>query len=196
MLLFTAVISLILGMGLPTTANYIVVITLMAPVIRLGAGTVLLFHWLRCTLFVFYFSVFLRMIRLGRSCGLKRSGNCEIRSDSYWYPRLHLRYPYRYSTFHVHLQYSTTTDGHWFLRQLSTDYLLICDCGTYLRSCNTRLVVHEEQVVGNGAAYCINLHFLPPWLLVGHDLLQRKFFRLELRLLKSRKSWMWDNHLN
>ncbi|MCV5263123.1 TRAP transporter large permease subunit, partial [Escherichia coli] len=33
MLLFTAVISLILGMGLPTTANYIVVSTLMAPVI-------------------------------------------------------------------------------------------------------------------------------------------------------------------
>ncbi|MFA0521896.1 TRAP transporter large permease subunit, partial [Vibrio sp. 10N.222.55.E8] len=39
MLLFTAVISLILGMGLPTTANYIVVSTLMAPVIvTLGAA--------------------------------------------------------------------------------------------------------------------------------------------------------------
>ncbi len=37
-LLFTAFISLILGMGLPTTANYIVVSTLMAPVIvNLGA---------------------------------------------------------------------------------------------------------------------------------------------------------------
>ena len=35
MLLFTAVISLILGMGLPTTANYIVVSSLMAPVIVL-----------------------------------------------------------------------------------------------------------------------------------------------------------------
>ncbi|MGB0716832.1 MAG: hypothetical protein ACPGXK_13200, partial [Phycisphaerae bacterium] len=34
-----AVISLILGMGLPTTANYIVVSTLMAPVIvSLGAA--------------------------------------------------------------------------------------------------------------------------------------------------------------
>ena len=38
MLIFTAVISLLLGMGLPTTANYIVVSTLMAPVIvTLGA---------------------------------------------------------------------------------------------------------------------------------------------------------------
>ena len=37
-LLFTAAISLLLGMGLPTTANYIVVSTLMAPVIvELGA---------------------------------------------------------------------------------------------------------------------------------------------------------------
>src|SRR5690606_6504253 len=32
-LVFTAIISLILGMGLPTTANYIVVSSLMAPVI-------------------------------------------------------------------------------------------------------------------------------------------------------------------
>ncbi|NMV06650.1 TRAP transporter large permease subunit, partial [Vibrio parahaemolyticus] len=39
MLLFTAIISLVLGMGLPTTANYIVVSTLMAPVIvTLGAA--------------------------------------------------------------------------------------------------------------------------------------------------------------
>ncbi|MGR5541211.1 TRAP transporter large permease subunit, partial [Vibrio campbellii] len=38
-LIFTAIISLIVGMGLPTTANYIVVSTLMAPVIvTLGAA--------------------------------------------------------------------------------------------------------------------------------------------------------------
>ena len=37
-LIFTAFICLLLGMGLPTTANYIVVSTLMAPVIvTLGA---------------------------------------------------------------------------------------------------------------------------------------------------------------
>jgi TRAP-type uncharacterized transport system fused permease subunit len=33
LLLLVAVLSLILGMGLPTTANYIVVSSLMAPVI-------------------------------------------------------------------------------------------------------------------------------------------------------------------
>ncbi len=58
MLLFTAVMSLILGMGLPTTANYIVVSTLMAPVIvTLGAQNGLLVPLIAVHLFVFYFGI-------------------------------------------------------------------------------------------------------------------------------------------
>ncbi|KPP97905.1 TRAP transporter permease [Marinobacter sp. HL-58] len=58
MLIFTAVISLILGMGLPTTANYIVVSTLMAPVIvTLGAESGLLVPLIAVHLFVFYFGI-------------------------------------------------------------------------------------------------------------------------------------------
>ncbi|MDO6440910.1 TRAP transporter permease [Marinobacter sp. 2_MG-2023] len=58
MLAFTAVISLILGMGLPTTANYIVVSTLMAPVIvTLGAENGLLVPLIAVHLFVFYFGI-------------------------------------------------------------------------------------------------------------------------------------------
>ncbi|EGU41040.1 TRAP transporter permease [Vibrio scophthalmi] len=58
MLLFTAVISLILGMGLPTTANYIVVSTLMAPVIvTLGAQHGLIIPLIAVHLFVFYFGI-------------------------------------------------------------------------------------------------------------------------------------------
>jgi TRAP transporter 4TM/12TM fusion protein len=57
-LLFTAVISLILGMGLPTTANYIVVSTLMAPVIvSLGAQSGLIVPLIAVHLFVFYFGI-------------------------------------------------------------------------------------------------------------------------------------------
>lgn len=57
-LLFTAVISLILGMGLPTTANYIVVSSLMAPVIvSLGAQNGLLVPLIAVHLFVFYFGI-------------------------------------------------------------------------------------------------------------------------------------------
>jgi len=58
MLLFTAVISLLLGMGLPTTANYIVVSTLMAPVIvTLGAQQGLIIPLIAVHLFVFYFGI-------------------------------------------------------------------------------------------------------------------------------------------
>jgi TRAP transporter 4TM/12TM fusion protein len=57
-LFFTAVISLLLGMGLPTTANYIVVSTLMAPVIvHLGALNGLVVPLIAVHLFVFYFGI-------------------------------------------------------------------------------------------------------------------------------------------
>jgi len=58
MLLFTAIISLILGMGLPTTANYIVVSALMAPVIvELGGQTGLIVPLIAVHMFVFYFGI-------------------------------------------------------------------------------------------------------------------------------------------
>ena len=57
-LAFTAVISLILGMGLPTTANYIVVSSLMAPVVvELGAANGLIVPLIAVHLFVFYFGI-------------------------------------------------------------------------------------------------------------------------------------------
>ncbi|HKJ94266.1 MAG TPA: TRAP transporter permease, partial [Gammaproteobacteria bacterium] len=57
-LFFTAFISLILGMGLPTTANYIVVSTLMAPVIvHLGAAHGLIVPLIAVHMFVFYFGI-------------------------------------------------------------------------------------------------------------------------------------------
>jgi TRAP-type uncharacterized transport system fused permease subunit len=57
-LIFTAIISLILGMGLPTTANYIVVSSLMAPVIvELGAASGLIVPLIAVHLFVFYFGI-------------------------------------------------------------------------------------------------------------------------------------------
>ncbi|MDO5624518.1 MAG: TRAP transporter permease [Pseudomonadota bacterium] len=58
MLVLVAVVSLILGMGLPTTANYIVVSTLMAPVVvQLGAQSGLVVPLIAVHLFVFYFGL-------------------------------------------------------------------------------------------------------------------------------------------
>lgn len=58
MLVLVAVIRLVLGMGLPTTANYIVVSTLMAPVVvELGAQSGLIVPLIAVHLFVFYFGL-------------------------------------------------------------------------------------------------------------------------------------------
>ncbi|TDO99430.1 TRAP transporter permease [Marinomonas balearica] len=58
MLLMVALISLVLGMGLPTTANYIVVSSLMASVVvELGAQSGLIVPMIAVHMFVFYFGI-------------------------------------------------------------------------------------------------------------------------------------------
>ncbi|MCB1883813.1 MAG: TRAP transporter permease [Geminicoccaceae bacterium] len=57
-LVLTAILSLILGMGLPTTANYIVVQALLAPVVvQLGQQNGLIVPLIAVHLFVFYFGI-------------------------------------------------------------------------------------------------------------------------------------------
>lgn len=58
MLVMVAVASLILGMGVPTTANYIIVSSLMAPVVvELGAQSGLIVPLIAIHMFVFYFGI-------------------------------------------------------------------------------------------------------------------------------------------
>lgn len=58
MLLFTAFVCLVLGLGVPTTANYVLVATLMAPVIvELGAQNGLIIPLIAVHLFVFYYGL-------------------------------------------------------------------------------------------------------------------------------------------
>ena len=57
-LVLTAITSMILGMGLPTTANYILMASLTAPVIvELGGNAGLVFPIIAAHLFVFYFGI-------------------------------------------------------------------------------------------------------------------------------------------
>ncbi len=57
-LIFTAMICIILGMGLPTTANYIVVSSLMAPVVvSLAATNGIIVPLIAVHMFVFYFGI-------------------------------------------------------------------------------------------------------------------------------------------
>ncbi len=58
LLVLVAVLSLILGMGLPTTANYIIVSSLMAPVIlSVGQDAGLIVPLIAIHMFVFYFGI-------------------------------------------------------------------------------------------------------------------------------------------
>ncbi len=58
MLLLVAIMSLIMGMGLPTTATYIVITSLMAPVIvTVGAKSGLIVPLIAVHMFVFYFGI-------------------------------------------------------------------------------------------------------------------------------------------
>ncbi len=57
-LIFTAAICIVLGMGLPTTANYIVVSSLMAPVVvALASSNGLIVPLIAVHMFVFYFGI-------------------------------------------------------------------------------------------------------------------------------------------
>ncbi|MFO8032672.1 MAG: TRAP transporter permease [Desulfohalobiaceae bacterium] len=57
-LIFTAISCLILGLGMPTTANYIIMASLTAPVIvQMGTDAGLVFPLIAAHLFVFYFGI-------------------------------------------------------------------------------------------------------------------------------------------
>jgi TRAP transporter 4TM/12TM fusion protein len=58
MLFFIAFVCLVLGLGVPTTANYVLVATLMAPVVvELGAQSGLIIPLIAVHLFVFYYGI-------------------------------------------------------------------------------------------------------------------------------------------
>src|SRR5690554_2319658 len=58
MLVFTAAVCLVLGLGMPTTANYILMATLMAPVVvELGAQSGLVIPLIAVHMFVFYYGI-------------------------------------------------------------------------------------------------------------------------------------------
>lgn len=58
MLFFTAAVCLVLGLGMPTTANYILMATLMAPVVvELGAQNGVIIPLIAVHMFVFYYGI-------------------------------------------------------------------------------------------------------------------------------------------
>jgi TRAP transporter 4TM/12TM fusion protein len=90
-LFLTAILSLILGMGLPTTANYIVVSALLAPVIvQLGIQNGLIVPLIAVHMFVFYFGIMADVtppVGLASFAAAAVSGGDPIRTGfvAFWY---------------------------------------------------------------------------------------------------------------
>ena len=105
LLVITAVASLIIGMGLPTTATYIVMASLTAPVIvEVGGYMDFIVPLMSAHLFCFYFGILADDTPAGRAGRLCRRGDCQIAADSHRFAGLHVRYPHGHTTLHVHFQ--------------------------------------------------------------------------------------------
>ncbi len=106
MLVLVAVICLILGMGMPTTASYIVVSTLMAPVVvELGAQSGLVVPLVAVHMFVFYFGL---MADVTPPVGLAAFAAAAISRGDFLQDRRHgvlVQHPHRHPAVHVHLQH-------------------------------------------------------------------------------------------
>ena len=91
MLLMVAVASLILGMGMPTTANYIIVSTLMAPVVvELGSQSGLIVPLIAVHLFVFYFGIMADVtppvgLAAYAAAGIAKSDPMQTGFTAFWY---------------------------------------------------------------------------------------------------------------
>ena len=91
MLLMVAVASLILGMGMPTTANYIIVSTLMAPVVvELGSQSGLIVPLIAVHLFVFYFGIMADVtppvgLAAYAAAGIAKSDPMKTGFTAFWY---------------------------------------------------------------------------------------------------------------
>ena len=111
MLLLVAVMSLILGMGLPTTANYIVVSSLMAPVVvALGAESGLIVPLVAVHMFVFYFGILADDTPPVGVAAFAGRRDLPWRSDQDRRAGLRLRHPHRDPSLPVHLQHRAAPD--------------------------------------------------------------------------------------
>ncbi len=169
-LFLTAILSLILGMGLPTTANYIVVSALLAPVIvTLGQQNGLIVPLIAVHLFVFYFGIMADVtppVGLASFAAAAVSGGDPIKTGvvAFFYSLAHRR-----AAVPVHLQHRTAADQ----RRLGTGYLHLHrrdHRDAAVRGGDAGLVPRQEPVLRIDRPAADRLHPVPPGLLDGHDL--------------------------
>ena len=116
MLVLVAVICLILGMGMPTTASYIVVSTLMAPVRRRARRRIRTRDAARRRAHVrLLFRIDGRCHAAGRSRRVRRRGDLARRLPEDRRDRVLVQHPHRHPAVHVRLQHRAAADRHPFV---------------------------------------------------------------------------------
>ena len=160
-LFLTAILSLILGMGLPTTANYIVVSALLAPVIvTLGQQNGLIVPLIAVHLFVFYFGIMADVtppVGLASFAAAAVSGGDPIKTGvvAFFYSLAH-----RGTALPLHLQHRAPADrcrvgaGHIRLHRRDGGHAA-------LRGGDAGLVPGQEPLLRDDRASADRLHLVP-----------------------------------
>jgi TRAP transporter 4TM/12TM fusion protein len=166
MLLFTAVLSLILGMGLPTTANYIVVSSLMAPVIvTVGAQSGLIVPLVAVHMFVFYFGILADdtpPVAMAAFAAAAISGGDPIRTGIQGFT-----YDIRTA---ILPQYRASDDWYRDLVPAAVDHHHRSGRNAVVCGGHPGLFSFQEQAVGISHIDTHSLHHVQARVLDGHDL--------------------------
>ena len=162
MLLFTAFVCLVLGLGVPTTANYILVATLMAPVIvELGAQSGLVIPLIAVHLFVFYYGIMGDItppVGLASFAGAAIAGEDAIKvglqGSVYALRTVILPFIWIFNPQLLLID----VHGWWELTVVVVASTVAC---LVFAAVDDELVPHEEPLVGDGAAAARGVHALP-----------------------------------
>ena len=188
MLCLVAVICLILGMGMPTTASYIVVSTLMAPVVvELGAQSGLVVPLVAVHMFVFYFGLMADVtppVGLAAFAAAAISRGDYLRTGIY---RVLVLHPHRNPAVHVHLQCRSAADRHRLVRSPRAGRLRRRRSDAGVRRGDAGLVRHPKPLVRVGRDAAGDVHAASSGLLDG--------FRISEIRCRARPDNSWSSSL-
>ena len=168
MLVFTAAVCLVLGMGLPTTANYVVVSSLMAPVIvSVGADNGLVVPLVAAHLFVFYFGILADDTPPVGIAAYAAAAISQGRPHPHRPPGVRLRHADGGPAVHVRLQHRAAADRGDGRAARAGGGGVRGRRHAPLRRRRPGLVRHPQPAVGVGGASSRRLHPVPARVLDG-----------------------------
>ena len=163
MLLFTAFVCLVLGLGVPTTANYILVATLMAPVIvELGAQSGIVIPLIAVHLFVFYYGIMGDITPPVGLASVRSGGHFRRGPDPDRDPGIGVRAAHGGAAFRIRVQPGAAHHRCARLVGSPAGRLLRDRCVAGIRGRDHGLLPDALPLVGDRAAAVRNLRAVPP----------------------------------